>query len=254
MGWIQELRDLIKEFSFYEIVYEYQQGLFFRAGKAIEVRRRKFKENELERIVAEEKQAINLITGNKRLKKLLYYIPFARPKLPEKYKRSFWTGKPLHPARFSKILDPGLYFFLPIVEEIVKDSQQEQVLNLESISVPTTDDRIITVSANIRFYVHDYFKAYTAVHDFRKSLKDHSLSILSECSIGKAYDDWKKPEFIKSLSGMVETELRKIVTRNWGISIQQVYITDHAESRYIKHVHEANRINVDMNKEEGYSI
>lgn len=254
MGWIQELRDLIKEFSFYEIVYEYQQGLFFRAGKAIEVRRRSLKGSELEKIVAEEKQMINTITNNKWWKKLMYYLPFVKVKVPEKYKRSFWTGRLLHPNRFSKILDPGLYFFIPIIEEIVKDSQQEQVLNLESISIPTTESKTITVSANIRFYVHDYFKAYTAVHDFRKSLKDHSLSILSECSIGKSYEDWKKPEFIKSLANLVETELRKIVTRNWGISIQQVYITDHAESQYIKHVHEANRLNIDMNKEDGYML
>ena len=38
MGWIQEFADLFGKLAFYKIVHEYEQGLYFRAGRVRERR------------------------------------------------------------------------------------------------------------------------------------------------------------------------------------------------------------------------
>ncbi|HII72599.1 TPA: hypothetical protein HA265_07620 [Candidatus Woesearchaeota archaeon] len=225
MAWVNEIAQLFRKLSFYDIVYEYQQGLFFRNGRVIEKRVKRNKK-ELEEIVAEEKELV------KQRGYVPFIIPFSRPKLPEGYRRSFFTGMPRHPKRYQqdKILRPGLYFNVPVVEHIIKESKQERVLNLGNINLPTTDkdSKAVMISCNIRYELTDLHKAYIAVHDYEASLKDHVLSVLAEHCRGRTYDDWKDSACIEEIEKKVVEELRPIVTDRWGLKIHCLYITDNA--------------------------
>lgn len=225
MGWIQEIADLVGQLRFYAIVHEYEQGLYFRTGTVRERRipKSQLKPRELEEIVAGEKAAISAAGGYRA------FFPFRpKPAFPDGYRRSRILGLPLHSKRRSKVLRPGLYFHVPVIDHVVTDGIQEAVLNCPFATVPTTNDEKVTiaVSCNIRYQVTDFYKAYTAVHDYQLSLRDHALSILAQKSMGKSVEQWRQPEEIKKLGEAVEQELRKIVTEKWGIKIHQVYITD----------------------------
>lgn len=224
MGWIQELADLFGKLSFFDIVYEYQQGLLFNKGICQDVFIRRSKK-ELEEIVAEERKVIHDSGG---------YIDLVfrrkKPIFPEGYRRNNITGLPRHQKRFKtdKVLRPGLYFHLPIVEDIKIYSKQEKVLSLENISVPTTeaDSRAVVISCNIRYELLNFYKAFTAVHDYERSLRDYTLAILAKFSRGKTYEDWKKPETIEKLEDDVLRDVRKLVTDKWGLTVHKIYITD----------------------------
>lgn len=232
MGWVQEIADLVKKVEFCTIVYEYEQGLkYSRRGVAIETGIR-WPESKLEEIAAGEKRVTKELGGY-----LSLMLRLKNPQMPEGYRKRAILGLPRSSARDqkAKVLNSGLYFHWPIIEHIVTRSQQEKVLNLGNITVLTTDTKNITLSCNIRYRLRDLYLAYTAVHDYEVSLKDHTISILGIHADGKALDDWKKPEIKKEVEKQVEEELRKVATKKWGLEIIKVYITDRAQT-YLQRV------------------
>jgi len=238
MGWVQELSNLIGTFKFYEIVYEYQQGLYFRCGKTVELPVR-LTADEKHILRASERKVIRDNGGYRR-----YILPFSFPNIPRDYSRSFWTGLPRHKKRRqrSRILRPGLYFHLPLIDDIIKDSNQERVLNLGNISVPTTDEceksRVMVISCNIRYKLMDIYRACIKIDDYEDSIKDHTLSILAELSRGKMYEEWKDPGMVSVLENRVRDEVRKVATEKWGLEIIRIYVTDNVSSNVERMMHE----------------
>lgn len=231
MGWVKEIIDLLEQLRFHNIVHEYQQALYFRAGTVIE-RKVKWGNNpsdkkKLEEIIAEEKEVIKSAGGES-------HFIFERPQIPEGFYRSRITGLPVSKKRFDKILRAGWYFKLPILDNIVIDDVQESILNLGDIQVPTNetdikDSKVVLLSCNLRYEVRNFYKSYTAVNDYKASLKDHTMSILAKHSRGKSYADWINLSKITELETEVIKELRKIVTDKWGLQIHNVYITNNAQ-------------------------
>ena len=231
MGLIQELVDLVGKLNFVAIVHEYEQGLYFRKGIVIERRVRGMKPAEIEEIRAEERAARKSIGG-------FGLVPGRRrSKLPPGF-RTTRSGRLIHSRRFSKVLRPGIYFHLPIIEHVVTDYRQERVLNLGYESVLTLDEepagKAVIISCNLRYELMDLYRAYTAVYDYEESLRGHTLSILAMKSLGRKYEEWKQPATISSIEKDVVDELRKIVTEKWGLKIHQVYITDVTDARIYK--------------------
>lgn len=124
MSWVQEIIDAFRKLNFFEIVHEYEQGLYFRKGIVLE---RPIKRNakELERIVSEQREVRNNCGGY-----LAFVGPF-KPELPKGYTLSKITGLPRNSKRAekSKVLRPGLYFHIPVIDHIVIDYKQEKVLH-----------------------------------------------------------------------------------------------------------------------------
>lgn len=235
MGWVQEVVDLVGKLSFFAIVHEYEQGLYFRRGRAIDKKVRWSKE-ELEKIVQEERKVIRDNKGVFPLMFSRFYKRDITPSFPEGYKRGLITNLPKHSKRYEKgkVLKPGVYFNVPILDSIVIDFQQEKILNLGNIGVPTIDEesKEVRVSCNLRYQLMDLYRAYTAVHDYESSLKGHTLSILAKHSRGKKYCEWKNPKVIEELEEEVKKELRKIVTEDWGLKIYEIYITHNIQSHF----------------------
>jgi regulator of protease activity HflC (stomatin/prohibitin superfamily) len=100
------------------------------------------------------------------------------------------------------------------------------------------------VSCNIRYELMDLYRAYTAIHDYEASLRDHTLSILAKHCRGKSYDDWKSPEVVKQVETSVLEELREVVTGKWGLHIHNVYITDNIACGMQRLVHEGTAVSI----------
>ncbi len=220
MGVVQELSDLVTHFlKCYDIVHQYEQGLYIHKGIITERCKKKLEPEDKERIEAQERE-LRGIFGYRA------FSPFRRPKLPEEFRQSKITGLPLHRDRYSKILQPGVYFFFPLTDEIVRRSIQEMVLNLGNITVPTSDQefRSMLVSCNLRCELDDLYLGFNKVHDYEASLKDHTLSILAKYSRGKTSDEWKTPSVIEEIERNVSEELQE-TARGWGLTVHKVYIT-----------------------------
>ncbi|VVB77600.1 Stomatin [uncultured archaeon] len=244
MGWVQEIADVLGRLSFFDIIYEYQQGLYFRNGTAIE-KRIKWGGEELEEIVAEEKKVIEDNGGKLKLIKD-YYSGVDNMKLPKGWKKHRITGLPRHEKRYEKdkILRPGLYFNIPLYDAIVIHNKKQKVLNLGNISILTTDSepKRLTVSCNIRYELMDLYRAFTEVDNYEKSLVDYGLSILAMHSRGRRYKEWADTNIVKEVEELVRDDLRNIATRDWGLKIHQVYVTDNVESDFNRVAHEGNII------------
>lgn len=228
MGWVQEIADLVGKLSFFSIVHEWEDGLYVRGGLVIKKPIR-LSGKSLEKIANEEAQIARDSGGRVKLF-------FNRKKeFPQGYRRSF-AGQPIHPKRYERdeVLRPGLYFNIPIYDDIIVRSKQEKPIDLGSIGVPTTDDENIEVqvSCNIRYELKDLYKAFTVVFDYEDSLKIHALSILARCSRGKTYKEWKQPEVIDKLQVEVVNQLKKIVTKEWGLEIKDFTITTNVRSQF----------------------
>jgi hypothetical protein len=103
MGVIQEFVDLVSKLNFVAIVHEYEQGLYFRRGIAVERPVKGLKAADLLKIKQEE-LSISRQLGVKR-----FFRKSSSLKLPEGFKID-WTGRILHPRRYHKVLRPGIYF------------------------------------------------------------------------------------------------------------------------------------------------
>lgn len=232
MGVIQEFVDLLSKLNFVAIVHEYEQGLYFRKGIAIEKAVRLMKPQELAELRAEEEKL------EKNLGWARYFPWSGNDKLPQGFRKNLW-GQILHSKRFSKVLRPGIYFHLPFLEHIVTDSRQERVLNLGYISVLTRDTetaKAVIISCNLRYEIMDFYRAYTAIYDYEASLRYHTMSILAMKSQGRSFNEWKLPETISALEKHVIDELRKIVTEKWGLKVHQLYITDVTDAKVHKFI------------------
>ena len=288
--------EYIDKFRFWEIVYEYKQGLHFRKGSVIKRKIRCDKEKvkrNLDRILQEESRVMSengglwryllpfsrpvvpegfrrsFVTGRlkclhrcdrARGKRFLdmaleedrimkknggawrYVLPFFRPLVPEGFRRSFVTGRLLHEGRYDKILRPGIYFYIPFVDDIIAEDVKERVMDLQNISVPTSesgcDSRVLSVSCAIRYEIQDFYKAHTKVYDYDNTLQDYTLAELAKHIRGWNYEQWKKPEVINEIESNVLNALRKTATRKWGIKIHDFYITDHVSSVVKRLLHE----------------
>jgi hypothetical protein len=227
MGWVQEILDLFKQLQFCDIVYEYEQGLFYgRKGYAIPRKVRRTPK-ELEKIVAEEERVTEELGGRTKL-----MLRLKNPEMPEGYGRQRILGLPRSEERNEqdRILRPGLYFFWPIAQQIIKRSQQETVLNLGNITVLTSDFKNLTLSCNVRYRLEDLYKAFTAVHDYEVSLKDHTLSILALHARGNDFKYWTDAANIGDVEKKTTEELEKVVKKKWGLDIVRLYITDVAQT------------------------
>ena len=229
MGWVQEIFDGLGKIFMYEKVYQYQRGIFLRNGKIIK-KRKKLSGEDLEEVVEAERKVIEENRGMLRLMFPNLLAFNKKPKFPEGYRRSLVTGLPRHPNRYQmdRVIYPGGYLRIPFLDDIIKESVQERILNVESVDALTVDEKPenIYVSCNVRYEIRDVYRACIAVHDYEKSLKDHTLSILAMYVRGKKLNEWKDKEVITKLQEDVEIELRKIVSKKWGIDIHQVYVTN----------------------------
>jgi len=266
MGWIAEIYEGIAFFRFAQIVNEYEAGLYFRNGR-VRDRRVRLSPEKLEEIAAEEaelwerrKQKLKRVLGWKR------FLPWVNPSYsgrssinpnPKGHYRTSWLSKkPRHPTRYerSKILQPGLYFHIPLIDRIEKDTTTPVVVDLPDRSIPVRngfelriatatgyedlsriepykpayhpEDGSVLVSCNIHYQIINFYKAFTQVNDYQDTFITYATSMLSRLGRGKTYDFWKDEEQVEALELKLKEALKKEATSKWGLQILDVFITE----------------------------
>lgn len=239
MGFIQELADLIGKLRFYDIVYEYQQGIYLSNGRVIEKHRRNIPKEEMERIKEKEIEF-------KKMVGRYYFLPFRRPELPSEYRKSVITGRPRHKDRYRKILDDGPYLFFPILQDIVKESKQERTLNLGNVTMQTSDleSKTMMLSCNARIEVLNLYKLYTAVHDYEDSFEFEVLSKLYSAATEKTFKEIISKAGQKAILTETINSVKKIVTEKWGLKVHDLAITDCVICTILRISHDGQPVNI----------
>jgi hypothetical protein len=221
MGVVQDITDLVARLGFLKQINEYELGLYFRNGKVIPRPTHLTPEAKEQEVSDLEHKTTEAMGG-------LWKCITRQTPVPDGYVRSTILGKPIHRDRIKKNMGYGTYFHWPVYDKIVTDYKQERVLNLARIGLPTSSGNPthVVVSVNVRYELRDFYKAYTEVHDYEKSITSHALSALSRCVRDKPAEYWRTAGVINTLEDDAAKELRKVASQRWGLDILEVSVTE----------------------------
>lgn len=133
----------------------------------------------------------------------------------------------LRMGRYKRTLEPGLYFCLPIIDEVQKLDVTPQVINLPNQSITTKDSRTLAVSGAVEYSIYDPKKALLQVQNFDASLQNLSMGIIANYVKQRSYQDCIK------IDGLEQEVIDRIKDRagDWGLKVTKFWITDLAEHR-----------------------
>lgn len=130
-----------------------------------------------------------------------------------------------------QILPGRMLFYWPLWTELYCLPVNRQTIDLRGQAYVTSDMRVIAVSGVVVYDVRDPMKACTVAHDLDVAIRDIALGTilraLRDKTLAQIY------EGREAIDSALERELRA-QTRNWGVSIISVFLSDLAPCSVIK--------------------
>ena len=129
-----------------------------------------------------------------------------------------------------KTLEPGWYYYWPVVQECRGIKVNPQLVDLRPQSALTSDLKDIVISGGIKYRVSDCRKAMLDVHDYDESIQTITLGIICGFVGRHLFED------LIELSELRETILSGIreEATGMGLKIMKIYITDIGRTRNIR--------------------
>lgn len=130
------------------------------------------------------------------------------------------------------IIKPGLFLYWPVVTEIELLPTARQTMNLESQTLTTKDDKIVTISAVVIYHIDDVVKAIVDTWDIEDTISDVALKANVEAITGRTFAQARK-----ELTGKVEKDITQMCRRElkpFGIKVVKATLTDFAETDVIR--------------------
>lgn len=147
----------------------------------------------------------------------------------------YQQGLVLRFGRFNRILDPGLHFLWPLVEDVLNDNVVPRTYNLVAQSLTTRDGKSVVVSGVVTARINDIRKALLEVEGVDDAIKDASVAEVAQAVVGATWPELADPGFCDVLTAAC----RKRAWR-WGIDIMRVQLSDVSVSRSIRLFHDNN--------------
>ena len=127
-------------------------------------------------------------------------------------------------GRFSKVLQPGLHFLVPIVERVgQKVNMMEQVLDIPSQDVITKDNAMVRVDGVVFFEIQDPYAASYQIHDLYTGILNLVMTNVRTVIGSMEIDE------LLSQRDVINQRLLSVVdeaTIPWGTKITRVEIKD----------------------------
>lgn len=127
-------------------------------------------------------------------------------------------------GRFSKILQPGLHFLIPVVERVgQKVNMMEQVLDIPSQDVITKDNAMVRVDGVVFFEIQDPYAASYQIHDLYTGILNLVMTNVRTVIGSMEIDE------LLSQRDVINQRLLSVVdeaTIPWGTKITRVEIKD----------------------------
>lgn len=143
--------------------------------------------------------------------------------------RQYQTGARLTLGKFQKILEPGLQWKIPFIQQIEVQVTLLTTLQLKSQSITTKDDKNIVVSGVIKYRISDLKKFYTEVYDATDAIGDMTQGIIKNIILGHTWKECLTDELDNIITKKAKGEARK-----WGLEIYSVTLTDLGQIKTIR--------------------
>ncbi|HOW59692.1 MAG TPA: slipin family protein [Candidatus Omnitrophota bacterium] len=126
-------------------------------------------------------------------------------------------------GKFSRISGPGLFFVIPIIEEVRKIDMRVLTMDIPAQQVITKDNVPVKINGVIFFKVDDPSDAIIKVQDYRFAISQYSQTSLRDV-IGQMTLDQlltEREEIGKKIEANVEKD-----TEAWGLEVTGIRIQD----------------------------
>lgn len=126
-------------------------------------------------------------------------------------------------GKFSRITGPGLFFIIPVIEEVRKIDMRVLTMDIPSQQVITRDNVPVKINGVIFFKVDDPSNAIIKVQDYRYAISQYSQTSLRDV-IGQMTLDQlltEREEIGKKIEANVEKD-----TEAWGLEVTGIRIQD----------------------------
>jgi regulator of protease activity HflC (stomatin/prohibitin superfamily) len=134
-------------------------------------------------------------------------------------------------GKYKRTLGAGVYFLLPIVDEIVSYMVASSTLETSTQSVTTVDKRDLLVSWSATYLVHDPRTAFLQTDDIvaqvHSSLSARLLGYINQ-------NEYQYLRATKIVAYMASESFREEFKQEWGINIQGFYLKDLALHRIFR--------------------
>jgi len=126
-------------------------------------------------------------------------------------------------GKFSRISGPGLFFIIPVIEEVRKIDMRVLTMDIPAQQVITRDNVPVKINGVIFFKVDDPSNAIIKVQDYRYAISQYSQTSLRDV-IGQMTLDQlltEREEIGKKIEANVEKD-----TEAWGLEVTGIRIQD----------------------------
>ena len=127
-------------------------------------------------------------------------------------------GVLLRCGQVRKVVGPGFYILLPLVDDADIITVVSQVVDLPDVSVQTKDGVAVVASGVVSYRIVDVVKAMYEVLDYDAALRTIGSACLAE-AVSKM--EWEGER--EGLGGELEEELQLWV-RGWGLAVESFVI------------------------------
>ena len=142
----------------------------------------------------------------------------------------FQAGVRITWGKRNRVVSSGLFWYIPLFQEIIYMDVQTQMVDLRGQSVHTKDGKHIIVSGAIQFSIRDIYKAVFSVQDVDKALETLALGVILE------YVNIRTLEECQEVDGLKKEILKGIreAAQGWGVKIERIFITDLDETKNLR--------------------
>ncbi len=130
-------------------------------------------------------------------------------------------GLVLRLGKFRGLVDSGLTFLVPVIEDMIKVDMRERVINVEPQKVITKDNVSVTVDAVIYYRISDPVKATFEVQNFA-----YAATTLAQTNLRNLIGDKSLDETLTARD-TINANLRLVLdeaTNTWGVKVTRVEV------------------------------
>ncbi len=126
-------------------------------------------------------------------------------------------------GKFSRITGPGLFFIIPVIEEVRKIDMRVLTMDIPSQQVITKDNVPVKINGVIFFKVDDPANAIIKVQDYRYAIAQYAQTSLRDVIGQMSLDQLltEREEIGKKIEANVEKD-----TEAWGLEVTGIRIQD----------------------------
>lgn len=140
--------------------------------------------------------------------------------------KQYQQGAWLRFGKLRKVVGPGIYFKIPVLDEIDCYHVLTTAMTLDAQSVTTKDEKEVVAKGIIKYKIADLSKQFTDVYDAVDAISDVSMGIIKNIISKKTWEECKEENLDNEITKKVRTEAKK-----WGIEVEAVTLSDLSRMR-----------------------